>query len=132
MAPESKEVERPVESAPAEVERPAQAQTPAVDVYERKDALIVVADMPGVDEHSVDIHVEGQVLTIEGRVQPDCPEGCELAYSEYTLLSYRRSFALSDEIDGTRIEATIKQGVLHIVLPKAEAAKPKKISVSAG
>lgn len=132
MAPESKEVQKREPSAPAEVERPAPVQTPAVDIYERKDALIVVADMPGVDEDSVDIHVEGQALTIEGRVRPEPIEGYELAYSEYTPLSYRRSFTLSDAIDGTKIEATIKQGVLRIVLPKAEAAKPKRISVNAG
>ncbi|MBN1764915.1 MAG: Hsp20/alpha crystallin family protein [Sedimentisphaerales bacterium] len=106
---------------------------PRVDIHERKDALVVVADMPGVDEKSVDINVERHVLTITGRVESNPPvENRRLSYCEYRTGDYERSFTLSDEVDIDRIEGTVKQGVLELVLPKAEASRPKQISVKAG
>jgi len=130
---EAKPVEK-VESPAGEMERTQDKVTfiPRSDIYEREDALVVVADMPGVDEKSVDIHVERKVLTITGRVPADEFEGHRLAYAEYEAGDFERSFNLSDEVDIDKIEATVKQGVLRLVLPKAEAALPKKIAVKAG
>ncbi len=105
---------------------------PRTDIYEREDALVVVADMPGVDENAVDIQVERRVLTITGRVAPERFDPYRLEYGEYEIGDYERSFSLSDEVDVNKIQATVKQGILRIELPKAEAAKPKKITVQAG
>lgn len=105
---------------------------PRTDIYEQKDAIVVVADMAGVDESSVDINVEKNVLTITGRVTPPTFEGLQLTYSEYQVGDYHRTFTLSNEIDVEGIEASLKAGVLRITLPKAANALPRKISVKAG
>lgn len=106
--------------------------SPAVDIYEKADSLVVVADMPGVDEKTIDINVENRVLTIRGKAAAPEREGYQLAYSEYKAGDYERSFTLSSEVAINHIEASVKQGVLEIVLPKSEEAKPKKITVKAG
>ncbi|HEX8948654.1 MAG TPA: Hsp20/alpha crystallin family protein [Dissulfurispiraceae bacterium] len=106
--------------------------TPAVDIIEQDNAIVVIADMPGVDEKSVDITLERNILTIYGRVEPLVPEEHRLVYSEYGVGDYQRSFTLSDEIDRERIEATVKNGVLKLVLPKAEATKARKIEIRNG
>lgn len=112
--------------------RPQKVYTPDVDILERKDEIVVTADLPGVDEKTLDITLEKNVLTIFGRVEPmnDLAKH-RLAYSEYGVGDYQRAFTLSDEVDKNRIQATMKNGVLRLVLPKAEAAKTRKISVSA-
>lgn len=105
--------------------------TPAVDIVEGKDSLFLIADMPGVDEKSVDITLEKNMLTIYGTVEPEIPENHRLVSSEYGIGDYQRTFTLSDEIDREKIEATVKNGVLRLTLPKAEAAKTRKIPVKA-
>jgi len=105
---------------------------PRADIYEHDDGIMVVADMPGVDENSLDITLEKNVLTISGYVDPYHPEGYSLVFSEYEIGDYQRSFRVSDEIDQDQIEARIKGGVLRLYLPKAEEAKTRKIDVKAG
>jgi HSP20 family molecular chaperone IbpA len=105
--------------------------TPAVDITECEDDLVLIADMPGVDEKSVDITLEKDILTIYGRVEPEIPENHRLVSSEYGIGDYERSFTLSNEIDRERIEASVKNGVLRLTLPKAEKAKTRKIPVKA-
>ncbi len=104
---------------------------PRVDIYENKDSLFLVADMPGIDEKTVDIELEKNVLTITGRVENGRIKDGTLMYSEYEIGDYERVFNLSDEIDRERIVATVKNGVLRLELPKAEKAKPKKIAIKA-
>lgn len=104
---------------------------PRVDIYENKDALVLVADMPGVDEKTVDIELEKNVLTITGRVENGRVAGGTLMYSEYEIGDYERVFTLSEEIDRDKIVATVKNGVLRLELPKAEQVKPKKIAITA-
>ena len=112
----------------AERTRAKPAFIPRVDIYETNDAVALIADMPGVDENSVDITLEKNVLTINGYVEPEAPEDYSLAYAEYRVGDYQRSFNLSNEIDQEKIEATMKDGVLHLHLPKAEPTT-KKIAV---
>ena len=112
----------------AERTRAKPAFIPRVDIYETNDAVALIADMPGVDENSVDITLEKNVLTINGYVEPEHPEGYSLAYAEYRVGDYQRSFNISNEIDQENIEATMKDGVLHLHLPKAEPTT-KKIAV---
>lgn len=92
---------------------------PRVDIYELHDAIVIVADMPGVDPASVDITLERNVLSINGYVTPAYPEGYSLAWAEYRIGDFQRSFTLSHEIDQEHIEATVKDGVLRLHLPKA-------------
>lgn len=102
-------------------------QMPPVDICETKDGLIVVADLPGVEKDGVDIRVDQDVLTIQGRVKPD-GHGDSL-YNEFAMLDYFRQFQLSDQVAQDKITAELKHGVLKIYLPKAEKAKAKQIAV---
>lgn len=106
--------------------------TPRADIYETDDEMIVLVDLPGVDEGSLDINLEKNVLTINGFVEPTSPEGHRLAVQEYEVGDFTRSFRLSDEIDREGIDAAVKDGVLRLRLPKAGPAKARKISVKAG
>ena len=115
----------------AERTRDRRAFVPRADIHETKDALIVVADMPGIDEDSVDIVLEKGVLSIDAYVKPQVAEDYCLAYAEYDVGDYQRRFTLPDGIDQDKIEATAKNGVLRLVLPKADVAKTKKIAVQA-
>jgi HSP20 family molecular chaperone IbpA len=110
--------------------RETRVYTPAVDIIEKKNDIVVFADMPGVDENSVDITLEKDLLTIYGKIEPEVPENHKLAVSEYGMGDYQRTFTLSDEIDKDHIQATVRDGVLRLVLPKAEKAKTKKIPVT--
>lgn len=101
---------------------------PKVDIYEEGDTVYLLADMPGVNEESVDITLEKNILTITGLVDTEM-EDYGLAYSEYRVGDYERTFALSDEVDRNKIEATVSDGVLRLTLPKAEEAKARKIAV---
>lgn len=133
MADAKKDIEKKEASNPGQVERTRQRRvyTPDVDIVEKKDEMIVIADMPGVDEKSVDVTVEKNVLTIYGKVDAGIPENHKLLLSEYGMGDFQRSFTLSDEVDKEKIQATVNNGVLRITLPKAELAKTKKIQVKA-
>jgi len=115
----------------AERTRDRKAFIPRVDIYETNDEIVIVADMPGVDEKSVDVTLEKNVLTINGYVEWADPDGYSLAYAEYEVGDYQRSFTLSNDIDFDNIEASVKDGVLWLQLPKAGPAKTKKIAVKA-
>ena len=101
---------------------------PRCDIFEREDALVVQADVPGADEKDIELSLEKNVLTINARVNADKVEG-KLLGREYAAGDYKRVLHFSDEIDTDRIEATAKNGVLRIVLPKSERMKPRKIQV---
>jgi HSP20 family molecular chaperone IbpA len=111
--------------------RAKRVYVPAVDIIERKEDIVLIADMPGVDDKSLDITLEKNTLTIDGRVDGNIPEGHRLRMSEYGTGDYHRVFTLSDEINKEKIEATVKSGVLRLTLPKAEAVKTRKIPVKA-
>lgn len=115
----------------AERTQARKAFVPRVDIFETDAKLVVVADMPGVDENSVDITLEKNVLTINGRVEAVQPENFSLAYAEYEEGDFERSFTLSNEIDLNKIEATVTDGVLRLHLPKVGEAQVKKIAVKA-
>ena len=108
------------------------AFVPRSDVYETDEAIVVVAEMPGVDENSVDITLEKNVLTIAGKVNEEAPEGRRLALNEYGSGDFGRRFALSQTVDREGISAAVKNGVLTLTLPKAKEAQPRQIKVKAG
>lgn len=115
----------------AERTRTRRVFIPKVDIYEDGEAVILLADMPGVNEDSVDITLEKNILSIKGFVNHEGEEGYGLAYNEYNVGDYERTFALSDEVDRNQIEAAMKDGVLKLTLPKAEMARTRKIAVKA-
>ncbi|MBV9201745.1 MAG: Hsp20/alpha crystallin family protein [Alphaproteobacteria bacterium] len=102
---------------------------PPADIYETKDSIVVLTEMPGVSSEGVDISLERRVLTIRGHSASQDHSGYQRVYNEYTDGDYERVFTLSENIDRDRIEATLKDGVLQLVLPKAEAAKARKIEL---
>lgn len=101
--------------------------TPPVDIFENDEGLIVVADLPGVEQQDVDVRVENNVLTIQAASAGTMP--VEPQYREYQLLSFFRQFQLSDSVDQDRIRAELRHGVLMLHLPKKEQAKPRQIEV---
>jgi HSP20 family protein len=121
---EKREVERQQEATV-----PARAFLPPTDIFESDDVLTLVMEMPGVDREAVDVNVENDVLRVEGRLDFSKYEGMQPVYTEYNVGHYRRSFSLSSKIDQDRISAQMQDGVLTLVLPKAEEAKPRRISV---
>ena len=102
---------------------------PKVDIFETDETVILLADMPGVSDDAVDITLEKNVLTIKGYSDDSTHENYVLAYSEYREGDYERTFALSDEVDRQKIEASMKDGVLKLTLPKAEEMRTRKIAV---
>jgi HSP20 family molecular chaperone IbpA len=108
---------------------PGRSFVPVTDIFETPEALTVVLEMPGVDRGSIEARVENDVVTIEGRIDFAKYEGMQPLYTEYNVGHFARSFEISNKIDQSKISAQMKDGVVTIVLPKAEQAKPRKIQV---
>ena len=109
---------------------PVRSFMPVTDIYETDQALTVVLEMPGVSKESVEVGVESDVLTIAGRIDFSKYNGLQPLYTEYNIGNYSRSFQISSKIEQDGIKAELKDGVMTLVLPKAEKAKPRRISVS--
>ena len=103
--------------------------TPRTDIYETGDAIVVIADMPGVNKASLEITLEENILTIDGRVAPDPIEGLRQRHREFTAGNYHRTFTLSDVVSREGIEARVKDGVLRLTLPKHGPTRAHKIPV---
>lgn len=112
---------------PRDREQPT--MTPRVDVLEDGAGITLLADLPGVSHDALAIHVEGDALTIEGQVSAATPQAMEATYAEVRVPRYRRMFTLSRELDGNRIEAQLKDGVLRLRIPKQEHAQPRRVQV---
>jgi HSP20 family molecular chaperone IbpA len=107
---------------------PARLFLPQTDIFETSEALTLVLEMPGVDKGSVEVKVENDVLNIEGRVDFSKYDGLQPLYTEYNVGHYARSFRLSSKIEQDGISAELKDGVMTLVLPKAEKAKAQNQS----
>jgi HSP20 family molecular chaperone IbpA len=108
---------------------PTRSFLPTTDIFETEDALTVVLEMPGVDRDNIDVMVENGVLTVEGKINFNKYEGLQPVYGEYNIGPYRRSFRISSRVDQEKIRAEMRDGVVTLVLPKAEEAKPRRIEV---
>lgn len=108
---------------------PARSFVPETDIYETADALTVVMEMPGVDKANMDIDIADGVLSVSGKIDFSKYEKLQPVYSEYNIGHYRRNFSLPNRVDQEKIAAEVKDGVLTLTLPKAEAAKPRKIAI---
>ena len=102
---------------------------PPVDILEDSAGITVQVDMPGVSKDQLDIQVDKDSLVVEGNAKIDMPEGMEALYADVRLTRYRRSFALSRDLQADKIDATLKDGVLTVRIPKREEVRPRKIEV---
>ena len=127
-----KDVQKTQSAVATEKIRNVKTFVPRVDIYETKEALFLIADMPGVDEKSVDITLDKNVLTITGAIVPYEIKDHSVYYAEYDTGDYERAFTITDEVDRDRIEANVRNGVLKVTLHKIEKAKVKKIAIKAG
>ena len=107
-------------------------QRPDVDIVEHPDAFLVTADLPGVDEDQVEVRLEKGVLRLEATLAAESdPHGTPL-HAEYRPGGYRREFTLSEHVDAEGIEASLRDGVLELRLPKLAAHQPRTVEVRAG
>jgi HSP20 family protein len=113
----------------AERER-VQTLRPPVDVMEDEHGIALYADMPGVASEDLNISVEDKVLRIEADAKLDTPADMKAVYAEFRTPRYVREFSLSSELDAQKIDATLRNGLLVLKIPKHEHARPRKISVN--
>jgi len=111
-----------------EATRPGHHSVPEVDICEYPDKLMLWADMPGVSDKNVEVMLKDNTLTLTGTVSPATYNNLSPVYTEYNVGNYSRQF-LNEEIDESRIQARMRNGVLEVELPKREQAKPRKIEV---
>lgn len=129
MASEEKQVTRTEEEplVPEEhMEEPV--FSPQVDIVEKKDSVVILADMPGVSKENVDVVLEEGVLTIEGRVEEEEPD-LELQREEYQVGTFHRRFAVGEGLDVENVEATMEDGVLRLCIAKSERYQPRRIEI---
>ena len=110
-------------------EQDNRALLPRVDVLEDAAGITLLADLPGVPRDGLELKVDGDTLLIEGEVKTTTPPQLQSVHAEVRVPRFRRAFTLSRELDTTRIEASLKDGVLNLRIPKQEHAKPRRISV---
>lgn len=107
--------------------RQLQEVTPAVDIYENEDEILLHADMPGVVKENISVDLDNGTLSISG-VRKLETKGVA-TYEEFSDVEYVRSFSVPQTIDVEKVEAELKNGVLRLHLPKSEAAKPRQIEI---
>ena len=110
-------------------ETETQTLLPRVDVFEDDNGIQLFADLPGVPKERLVVNVEGDTLLLEGEIMPAMSEQLEAVYAEVQLSRFRRAFTLSSELDTTRIDAELRDGVLNLRVPKHAHAQPRKIVV---
>jgi HSP20 family protein len=103
-----------------------------VDLYREGDQYVLNADMPGIDPGSVDIDVDGQLLTIRAHRSAQLSDSVKWLSKERPYGSYLRQFSVGEGIDSTKISAHYDNGVLSVIIPVSERAKPRKIEVTSG
>ena len=104
--------------------------SPRTNLYENGDNFEIRAEVPGLEKEDLNVKIQGNYLEISGTRGSDAPEGYKTHKTERGVGSFSRSFTLPSDVDSTKVEATLKNGVLYLMLPKHEASKPKKISIS--
>jgi HSP20 family molecular chaperone IbpA len=109
----------------------APALAPPADIFEDADGIHILLDMPGVTKDRLAVKADRNELLVEGEAAIDMPEGMEAAYAEIRVARYRRSFVLTNELDIGSVEASMKDGVLSIRVPKRPELKPRQIEVEA-
>lgn len=103
---------------------------PKTNMYDNGNSFQVIAEVPGVNKEDLNIRIQGNYLELSGTRKSDAPEGFKTHRLERNQSTFTRSFTLAADVDADKIEAVLKDGLLTLVLPKAEAAKPKQISIN--
>jgi HSP20 family protein len=114
----------PGRRAPAQ--RALPVVTPRVDIYETDSGYVLLADMPGVKAQGLEVVAERNELSIRGRVEPSATDH---DYKEFELADYERSFVLTEDLETSKVSATLRDGVLRVEIPKSERVQPRKIPV---
>jgi len=123
--------EKQVVHQDSETTKPGNSFVPAVDIFETEEQVTVVAEMPGVNNTGVDVSLKDDVLTIRGTRKEDNTSG-HMILQEYESGSYLRKFTVSETIDQEKIQATMTEGLLKVILPKAAPIQPRRIEVQVG
>ncbi len=131
MTTATTEKEAKRQEAVAEPRREVPTVTPVTDIYDTGRDLVIVAEMPGVDEKHVEVTLENSVLTLRGTSTFEVPEGLEAMHEEFGAPVYERSFTIREDIEPEKVRAAMKNGILRVTLPRSEAKQPRKISVTA-
>ena len=104
--------------------------SPRTNLLENGDNFEVRAEVPGISKDDLNIKIQGNYLEISGKRSADTPEGYKTHRNERGSSTFSRSFTLPDEVDSERVDATLKDGILYLTLPKSETAKPKQITIN--
>ncbi len=126
------ELPRPEAVNGAAPTQPRHVYTPALDIYETQEGLVLEADLPGVRPEALEIRVQDNVLHLFGKVNWPLVSDARLLHEEVRPEDFYRSFILSEEVETENITADFSDGVLKLTLPKAPKAKPRKIEVRTG
>jgi HSP20 family molecular chaperone IbpA len=112
--------------------RPGLVFRPDVDILERPDAYVIFADLPGVDEKSVQVRIEKDVLLLDAQLATLPGAGWNPVHSEYRVGAFHREFRISDQVEVDAVSATMRDGVLELRVPKSARRRPRAIDVRAG
>jgi HSP20 family protein len=115
--------------AQSQEQRPPTVLSPPVDIFEDAEGITLEADMPGVSKDRLNMQVNRGELLVEGNAHIEMPEGMQALYADVRSTHYRRSFTLSSELETDKIDASLKDGVLRVRIPKRAEARPRKIEV---
>lgn len=105
---------------------------PPLDIYETGNEYVIKADMPAVTKENLNITLHDNKLEIDGKVDDVYKSKDNLKYHEFTMYNFHRSFNISNDVDGGKINAKMDNGILTLVLPKKEEVKPRKIQINVG
>ena len=129
-AVETEQVPEEVDAERVEDRTSGTYYTPAIDIYETDEAILVEADMPGVDRSGVEVKIDKGVLTVAGHVKRKPPgEGVARLHEEFAMRDFYRAFSLGDDVDEDKVSAGISDGVLTVTLPKGKKSKVRRIEI---
>ena len=128
----SKEVAtRPTGAVQREGQRPETVLRPPADIFEDADGITVQMDMPGASRERLTLQVNRNQLDVAADAHIDMPQGMEAVYADVRSMHYQRTFTLSSELETDKIDATLKDGVLTLRIPKRAELRPRKIELRA-
>ena len=104
--------------------------TPRTNLYDLGEKLEIKAEVPGMTKEDLSIKIQGNYLEVSGTRKSDAPEGYKTHRVERSAPTFTRSFTLPSDVDSEKVEASLENGILTLSLPKAEAAKPKQVTIN--
>ena len=126
---ESKEVATRQPEAVQRERRPEIVLRPPTDIFEDADGITLQMDVPGASRERLTLQASADRLDVEAEMQIEMPQGMEAIYGDVRSMRYQRTFALSSELDTGNVEASLKDGVLTLRIPKRAELRPRKIEV---